>query len=54
MISDYKRFPDTMKEYGERDTKGVEHARWRDVNPKYDKWRKVFCYHTKPLEQGSK
>ena len=53
MISDYKRFPDTMKEYGERDTKGVEHARWRDVNPKYDKWRKVF-YLYETLEQGSK
>ena len=31
-ISDYKYFKETMERYGERDTKGVEHARWIDVN----------------------
>ena len=32
MIQNFKRFRDVMRSYGERDTKGVEHARWRDVN----------------------
>ena len=32
-IQDYKGFRNTMKQYGERDTKGVEHARWIDVDP---------------------
>ena len=32
-IRDYKGFRHTMKQYGERDTKGVEHARWIDVDP---------------------
>ena len=31
-ISDYKYLKETMERYGERDTKGVEHARWIDVN----------------------
>ena len=31
-ISNYKEFRNTMKQYGERDTKGVEHARWIDVS----------------------
>lgn len=31
-IANFKDFNNTMKEYGERDVKGVEHARWRDIN----------------------
>ena len=48
MISDYKRFRDTMKEYGERDTKGVEHARWRDVNPNTTNGVKCFAIVRNP------
>ena len=31
-IANFKDFNNAMKQYGERDVKGVEHARWRDVS----------------------
>ena len=32
-IANFKDFNQTMKSYGERDVKGVEHARWIDISP---------------------
>ena len=65
-IQDYKGFRNTMKQYGERDTKGVEHARWIDVDPNVtnrytafaivrNPWSKVvsrFLFAKQAIERG--
>lgn len=48
MIGDFKAFRETMRAYNERDTKGVEHARWRDVNPKHTSWHDAFAIVRNP------
>ena len=47
-ITDFKGFKQTMESYGERDTKGVEHARWIDVNPNITMQHKAFAIIRKP------
>ena len=48
MIANFKNFRDTMKAYNERDTKGVEHARWRDVNPNHTSQHDAFAIVRNP------
>ena len=47
-ISDYKGFEKTMESYEERDTKGVEHARWIDVNPAITQKYQAFAVVRNP------
>ncbi len=47
-IEDYKYFKRTMESYGERDTKGVEHARWIDVNPNITSTHTAFAVVRNP------
>lgn len=47
-ISDYKGFKKTMESYEERDTKGVEHARWIDVNPTITQKYQAFAVVRNP------
>jgi hypothetical protein len=47
-IENFKDFNNTMKEYGERDVKGVEHARWRDVSRNITDQYKAFAVVRNP------
>lgn len=47
-IANFKDFNNTMKEYGERDVKGVEHARWIDVSPAITSQHEAFAVVRNP------
>ena len=47
-IGDYKYFKRTMESYGERDTKGVEHARWIDVDKTITSTHRAFAVVRNP------
>jgi len=47
-ITNFKDFNQTMKSYGERDVKGVEHARWVDVSPAITSQYEAFAVVRNP------
>ena len=47
-IANFKDFNQTMKAYGERDVKGVEHARWRDISSHITDQHQAFAVVRNP------